>query len=72
MKNKIFATKIDGFNIYYSVLDNGVINLVAYLNKNKYADEKYVISEQYVLDEAYKHLIEIAKCNLSKQKVLHS
>ena len=61
MSDKTFIKKIDGFNIY-SVPDSyGRTVLAAYLNRQKIAEEMYIVTEPDELEMAYQHLISIAK-----------
>ena len=68
MSNMRFVKKIYGFNIYYSVTEEGFLHLVAFQDRRKYADEKYAIDEQLTLEMACSHLISKAKFNMAKHK----
>ena len=63
---KRFMRKIDGYNIYSVPNCFGYTNLVAYLNREKVADEKYLICSREELEFSYQHLIGIAKRNVSR------
>ena len=61
MVTKTFIRKIDGFNIYSVPDPYGRTVLAAYLNRQKMAEEMYIVTEPEELELAYQHLIRIAK-----------
>ena len=66
---KTFIKNLDGFNIYRNFIEENtarIMVLSAYLKRRKVAEEKYFCHSNKEMEYCCKHLISVAKQNVSR------